>query len=91
MSDRRRRSVYDDEKGGSKAIGFSEDEVEKAFNEMDVDGNGFISASDLRVFYRALGEELTDEEVDEMIRELDIDGDGQIALEEFEGLAKKKT
>lgn len=44
----------------------------------DKDGNGFISAAELRHVMTNLGEKLTDEEVDEMIREADIDGDGQI-------------
>ncbi|TNN58659.1 Calmodulin [Liparis tanakae] len=41
------------------------------------DGNGYISAAELRHVMTNLGEKLTDEEVDEMIREADIDGDGQ--------------
>ena len=49
----------------------------------DKDGNGFISAAELRHVMTNLGEKLTDEEVDEMIREADIDGDGQI---NYEGL-----
>ncbi len=44
----------------------------------DKDGNGFISAAELRHIMTNLGEKLTDEEVDEMIREADVDGDGQI-------------
>ena len=43
----------------------------------DKDGNGYISAAELRHVMTNLGEKLTDEEVDEMIREADIDGDGQ--------------
>ena len=46
----------------------------------DKDGNGFISAAELRHVMTNLGEKLTDEEVDEMIREADIDGDGQVRL-----------
>ncbi|KAF3708556.1 Protein STPG4 [Channa argus] len=42
-----------------------------------MDGNGYISAAELRHVMTNLGEKLTDEEVDEMIREADIDGDGQ--------------
>lgn len=47
----------------------------------DKDGNGFISAAELRHVMTNLGEKLTDEEVDEMIREADVDGDGQVNYE----------
>ena len=45
------------------------------------DGNGFISAAELRHVIANFGEKLTDEEVDQMIREADIDGDGQVNYE----------
>ena len=44
----------------------------------DKDGNGYISAAELRHVMTNLGEKLTDDEVEEMIREADIDGDGQV-------------
>jgi calmodulin len=59
----------------------SEDEIKEAFRVFDKDGNGFISAAELRHVMTNLGEKLTDEEVDEMIREADIDGDGQVNYE----------
>lgn len=66
----------------------SEEEIREAFRVFDKDGNGFISAAELRHVMTNLGEKLTDEEVDEMIREADIDGDGQV---NYEGNRKKKT
>ena len=59
----------------------SEEELREAFRVFDKDGNGFISAAELRHVMTNLGEKLTDEEVDEMIREADIDGDGQVNYE----------
>jgi len=56
----------------------SEEEIREAFRVFDKDGNGFISAAELRHVMTNLGEKLTDEEVDEMIREADVDGDGQV-------------
>lgn len=52
------------------------------------DGNGFISAAELRHVMTNLGEKLTDEEVDEMIREADIDGDGQVNYEGTAGVSR---
>jgi calmodulin len=61
----------------------SEEEIKEAFKVFDKDGNGFISAAELRHVMTNLGEKLSDVEVDEMIREADVDGDGQINYEEF--------
>ena len=61
----------------------SEEELKEAFKVFDKDGNGFISAAELRHVMTNLGEKLTDEEVDEMIREADVDGDGQVNYDEF--------
>lgn len=68
----------------------SEEELIEAFKVFDRDGNGLISAAELRHVMTNLGEKLTDEEVDEMIREADIDGDGQINYEEFVGMMLAK-
>ena len=47
----------------------------------DKDGNGYISALELRHVMTNLGEKLTEDEVDEMIAEADQDGDGQVNYE----------
>ena len=56
-------------------------DVRQAFKMFDKDGNGTVSASELRRVMMNLGEKLSEEEVDEMMREADIDGDGEINYE----------
>ncbi len=58
-----------------------ESEIRLAFRVFDKDGNGFISAAELRHVMTNLGEKLNDHEVDEMMKEADIDGDGQVNYE----------
>lgn len=60
-----------------------EEEVRVAFEFFDLDGNGFISVTELKQVALELGEELTEGEIDEMIREADVDGDGQVDFNEF--------
>lgn len=54
-------------------------EIRGAFIVFDRDGNGFITAAELRHTIQKTGDKLTDDEVDEMIRAADIDGDGQVS------------
>lgn len=56
----------------------SVEDILEAFRVFDKDGNGFISATELRYLMTNLSETLSDEEVDEMIRQADVDGDGMI-------------
>ena len=60
-----------------------EAEIKSIFKVYDMDGNGFISADELKHMMMQLGEPLTDAEVDEFIRVADVDKDGQINYEEF--------
>ena len=64
-----------------KKEGDNEEELLEAFKVFDKDGNGLISAAELRHVMTNLGEKLTDEEIDEMIREADVDGDGHVNYE----------
>jgi len=67
---------------GFKAAGTHE-EFLQGFQVFDKEGNGYISAGELRYVLTSLGEKLTDAEVDELLRGVDVDKDGLIAYEEF--------
>ena len=60
-----------------------EEELRQAFKVFDRDGNGLISAAELKHVMANLGDKLTDDEVRELIKEGDLDKDGHIDYEEF--------
>ncbi|XP_070538783.1 calmodulin-like isoform X2 [Ptychodera flava] len=66
-----------------------DEDLVEAFQVFDRDGNGFISAQELRHVMHKLGENMTDQEVEDMIREADTDGDGQINYQEFVAMMTK--
>lgn len=58
-----------------------EEELREAFRVFDRNGDGYISAPELRLVMTNLGEKLTDEEVEDMIKEADLDGDGVVSYD----------
>jgi Ca2+-binding EF-hand superfamily protein len=55
------------------------------FHLIDANGDGRISAGELKQLMDALGDEISPEAAAEAVRIIDIDGDGQVTLEEFAG------
>ena len=60
-----------------------EHELREAFKVFDKDGNGYVSAEELRHVMTYLGEKLTNEEIDSIISQDLVDKNGQLNYEEF--------
>lgn len=59
----------------------SEQDLRDAFSLFDKNGNGLISADELKFVLSGMGCEVTDDAAEEMIKQADIDGDGGINFE----------
>lgn len=68
----------------------SEAEIAEAFKVFDRNGDGKISAAELRHVLTSIGEKLSDADVDQMIREADVNNDGEIDIQEFTQLLTAK-
>jgi calmodulin len=60
-----------------------EDEVLKAFQVFDKDGNGHLSADEFKHILTNLGDRFTDAEVNEIFKEADLNHDGKLEYREF--------
>ncbi|ESW28004.1 hypothetical protein PHAVU_003G251000 [Phaseolus vulgaris] len=61
----------------------------EAFHHLDGDGDGKISAYDLRSYFGSIGEHMSHEEVEGVIHDLDSDGDNMLDLQDFTKLMKR--
>ncbi|KAG5535639.1 hypothetical protein RHGRI_023406 [Rhododendron griersonianum] len=101
-----KQMIADVDKDGSGAIDFDEfvhmmtakigerdskEELMKAFNIIDQDKNGKISAADIQRIAKELGESFTDKEIQEMIEEADRDRDGEVNVEDFMRMMRRTS
>ncbi|XP_030975418.1 probable calcium-binding protein CML41 [Quercus lobata] len=68
-----------------------EDELKEVFRYFDGDGDGKISALELRAYFGSIGEYMSHEEAQGFIADLDSDGDNLLDLEDFLKLMKRET
>lgn len=68
-----------------------EDELLETFKVFDKDGNGYITADELRKVILTIGDNVTTDEVEDMIREADKDQDGKLSYEDFMKLMKDQS
>ena len=61
----------------------TEEELVEAFKVFDRDGNGLISAVELKTVMKQIGENLSDSDIAEIIKSGDKDNDGFLNYDEF--------
>jgi len=64
----------------------SENDIERIFNEIDDDGNGYITLREAKKAFKQISKRFGLEDksqIEEWIKECDFDQDGRISLEEF--------
>ena len=66
-------------------------EYAATFDLLDADGDGRLSAAELKNLMSALGEDITDEAAVEAVRVVDEDGDGLISIQEFAAYLSSRT
>ena len=67
----------------------TEEEIREAFGVFDKNGEGTISATELKHVLMTMGEKLSLEEVELILREADMDEEGQIRYEQFVNIMKR--
>ncbi|VDM97382.1 unnamed protein product [Thelazia callipaeda] len=66
--------------------------LKAVFDELDVNGDGFITRSELRTAFQRMGHNLSDSDIKAIYNQVDVNRDGKINLEEFcQMMARKKS
>ncbi|KAL1189819.1 putative calcium-binding protein CML41 [Cardamine amara subsp. amara] len=68
----------------------SNDEFRRVFSYFDSDGDGKITAFELRDYFGSVGEYISHETAQEAINEVDTDADGSLGFEDFVGLMTRR-
>ena len=64
-------------------------ELKAAFQQMDTNGDGFVTKDELKAMLSGLGEPVDDSVVDEMVAVADTNGDGKVDFNEFVAAANQ--
>ncbi|XVE87249.1 hypothetical protein DITRI_Ditri18aG0101300 [Diplodiscus trichospermus] len=68
-----------------------DDEMKLVFRYFDGDGDGKISALELRAYFGSIGEYMSHEDAQEVINDLDSDGDNMLDYQDFLKIMKREA
>ena len=58
-------------------------ELRRRFDQLDLDGNGHVTTSELYLMFKALKVPVSQSTLDQLIKEADTDANGEIEFDEF--------
>ncbi|KAF8353797.1 cal-5, partial [Pristionchus pacificus] len=64
--------------------------LRSVFDELDVDGDGHITRSELRTAFQRMGHALSDQDIKAIYKHVDVNNDGKINFQEFCQMMTKK-
>ncbi|CAL9246862.1 unnamed protein product [Arabidopsis halleri] len=85
-----RSNTDDNNNNNTKSHHASNEELRRVFSHFDSDGDGKISAFELRHYFGSVGEYISHEAAQEAINEVDTDADGSLGFEDFVGLMTRR-
>merc|ERR1711874_225224 len=68
-----------------------DDDMREAFRVFDMDGDGFITRTELTYAMENIGLNMSKDEVEALVEEMDLDGDGVIDYREFHSMMSSMT
>ena len=66
-------------------------EVKDAFDFLDHNGDGYVTAADLRNVMRLIGHDVSEEQAEQMLGEVDKEGNGMISYKCFKNIMLEDT
>ncbi|XP_021274115.1 probable calcium-binding protein CML41 [Herrania umbratica] len=87
---RRSKSSSTSSSLGSFPTSHEGDEMKEVFRYFDSDGDGKISALELRAYFGSIGEYMSHEDAQGVINDLDSDGDSMLDYQDFLKLVKRE-
>ncbi|XP_010426619.1 PREDICTED: probable calcium-binding protein CML41 [Camelina sativa] len=79
-----------DDNNNTKSPHSLDKELRRVFSHFDSNGDGKISAFELRDYFGSVGEYISHEVAQEAINEVDTDADGSLGFEDFVGLMTRR-
>lgn len=70
----------------SRTVSQETKEIKDAFKYFDKNGDGFITATEIKQVMNELGQEISEEQAEQMLAEVDKEGSGRVTYQRFKSM-----